>query len=192
VNNDPDEAAATDAELNDVKQQIRLLETERDEWEVREVLNSRMVSLGGNLKRMHLDGDSLAFDRQFSTIRRGRAGRMDPLSTLGGAENYVMYHMCALLALHEQLSKDSFVPRILILDQPSQTYFPSKSDTNNTDVEAVRSIYDLMFRVVTECDNRFQIIALDHADFSAEDVRFKDAKRYDWHGSEGLIPESWQ
>lgn len=191
VNLDPGETDAIEAELEDVRQQIRTLDAEKDEWEVREILNSRMVLMAGNLKRMQLNGDTLAFDRHFSTISRGRADRMSELSSLGGAENYVMYHVCAFLALHEQLSRGSFVPPLLILDQPSQTYFPSKSDTTNTDFEAVRSIYELMFRVLAECGNRFQIIALDHADFSADDRRFAAAKRYDWHGDDGLIPNSW-
>lgn len=186
------EGAAIDAELSDLKEEIRVMETEKDEWEVREALNSRMVSLAGSLKRMRLDGDSLAFDRRFSTIQRGRAGKMDPLSTLGGAENFVMYHICALLALHEQLSKGGFVPRLLILDQPSQAYFPSKTDASNADIEAVWSIYDLLFRVAAECDNRFQIIVLDHADFSSDDVRFKDSRRHNWHDGEGLILDSGQ
>jgi len=45
----------------------------------------------------------------------------------------------------------------------------------------------LLFRIAERQGNRLQIIALDHADFSADDERFRSARKYDWHGEDGLI-----
>jgi hypothetical protein len=47
------------------------------------------------------------------------------LADMGSAENHLGYHVATLLSLHEWFSEHRGpVPRTLILDQPSQVYFP--------------------------------------------------------------------
>ena len=49
-----------------------------------------------------------------------------PLSEMGSGENWLGYHLATLLSLHEWFSEHALpVPRALVLDQPSQVYFPS-------------------------------------------------------------------
>ncbi|KYG10181.1 hypothetical protein BE21_13550 [Sorangium cellulosum] len=102
-----------------------------------------------------------------------------------------MYHLCALLGLHWHLKDtNSFVPRLVVFDQPSQAYFPSDGDQKGTDWDAVRSIYEMLFRFVMDTENQIQVLALDHADFSRQDDRFRAAVRANWHGYDGLIRDT--
>lgn len=182
---------ALDAELNDVEGQLKSLPAEREALDVERALSSRITAIARQFERMNLEGGLLSFDSTFSTLEREQNGKREPLRILGGAEIFVMYHISAFLGLHEYLSQpdtSSFVPRLVVFDQPSQAYFPAESDRQGTDIDAVRSIYDVIFRCAERLENRFQIIALDHADFSDEDERFRQV-RVDWHGVDGLIPE---
>jgi hypothetical protein len=120
-----------------------------------------------------------------------------PLSEIGSGANWVGYHIAACIALHEYLaSKSSPVPRILILDQPSQAWFPPmrggswpKAPGNDPDALAVKRLYEVLAEAAR---GQFgpQVIVLDHAQF--EDDWFASATRRDWHGEDGLVPRSWR
>jgi len=184
------ELSAIEAELEEIGQQIQSSAVEKNERDVSDGISSHMTAVARGLERMSLGDGILRLNPSFSTIEREKNGQRDPLPILGGAETHVMYHLSALLGLHEHLMlSKSFVPRLLVLDQPSQAYFPSDSDQKKTDWDAVQSIYDTMFRFVERIGNRVQIIVLDHADFSSKDARFREATRYDWHGAGGLIDD---
>lgn len=177
-------------EIDRVDEEIRSLTIEKNEVEVAQSLSSRLTALAREFKRLELGNRAIAFDSTFSTIQRVDGNDRHTLNVLGGAENFVLYHICALLGLHEQFLGDgSFVPPLLVLDQPSQAFFPSETDPNQTDRKAVHAIYDMLFRVAARQKNRLQIIVLDHADFSIEDERFRNAKKYDWLGVGGLIED---
>ncbi len=179
------------AHLETVDERIRLSTPEEHEGDVRKSLRDLLTALASHFPRLDLRSGALVFDNAFSTIERIVGSTRAPLAVLGAAENFVMYHLCALLGLHVQLiSNKSFVPPLLILDQPSQTHFPTESDPNRTDLNAVKAIYDLLFKVVEDLATSgasLQIIVLDHADFSRDDERFRNAVKYDWHGDEGLV-----
>jgi len=122
------------------------------------------------------------------------------MAQLGGGENFVMYHLCAFLALHgellapngELLERHGFVPPLLILDQPSQAYFQSTGNTAKIDEKAVLDLYDLLFKWVDGLKDRLQIIILDHAKFSTQYERFAKTALHQWHGEDGLILEKKQ
>ncbi|MDC3985930.1 DUF3732 domain-containing protein [Polyangium jinanense] len=177
------------AQIDEIDKKIHETATERSEVDVAQSLCARVTKLAGEFERLQLGDGVLAFDPTYSTIQRVNGSVRESLPVLGGAESFVMYHLCALLGLHEQFLEGSFVPPLLMIDQPSQTYFPTESDKKETDRKAVKAIYDLLFRVAERHKDRLQIIALDHADFSSEDGRFHAARKYDWHGEDGLIEE---
>src|SRR5690606_34657406 len=58
----------------------------------------------------------------------GASGRRDHLWEIGSGANWLSYHISVLLALHRLFhgQKNSAVPNCLIIDQPSQVYFPQK------------------------------------------------------------------
>jgi len=81
------------------------------------------------------------------------------------------------------------VPHFLFIDQPSQVYFPSDLDAQNTDKEEVNNLYRFIFNRVKEFDNKLQLIVVDHANLV--DDQFQDAIIEKWWDGKKLIPESW-
>ena len=90
----------------------------------------------------------------------------------------------------------------LILDQPSQVYFPSydsykalegeMSDLQEVgaDVLAVKRMFTFLFDVVEQLKPNLQVIVLEHANFN--DERFQQALVEEpWHGDRALIPLDW-
>lgn len=126
------------------------------------------------------------------------------MERMGSGENWLGCHLIALLALHKYLlGKKRPVPNFLVLDQPSQVYFPSQqaykalrgevneTEALSTDIQAVQRVFDLLFRVVQELTPGFQVIVLEHANL--KDQRFQDALVEAPWGKEGLalIPFAW-
>ena len=121
-----------------------------------------------------------------------------PLSELGSGANWVGYHVAACVSLHEYLQRRKRpVPHILLLDQPSQAWFPQvggqpddqKIAPTDPATRAVHRVYEVL-RDIASSTNGPQIIALDHAKF--DDPWFRDATIRDWHGHDGLVPDSWR
>jgi hypothetical protein len=116
---------------------------------------------------------------------------------IGSGMNWVGYHLTAYLALQQFFIEHTRpVPAFLVLDQPSQAFFPRDRETggdlellSDTDRENTRKLYELIFNVVGELDGGLQVIALDHADF--EDEWFADSVVQRWRGGQALIPPDW-
>jgi hypothetical protein len=116
---------------------------------------------------------------------------------IGSGMNWVGYHLTAYLALQRFfIDHQRPVPSFLVLDQPSQAFFPRDRETGgdlieltDTDRENTRRLYELTFQVVEQLNGRLQVIALDHADF--EDTWFADSVEQRWRGGEALIPQAW-
>lgn len=116
---------------------------------------------------------------------------------IGSGMNWVGYHLTAYLALQRFfIQQRRPVPSFVILDQPSQAFFPRDRETGgdldeltDTDRENTRRLYKLMFDVVQELGGGLQVIALDHADFDEE--WFADSVVQRWRGGEALIPAEW-
>lgn len=117
---------------------------------------------------------------------------------IGSGMNWVGYHLTAYLALQRFfIEQDRPVPAFVVLDQPSQAFFPRDRETGgdldeltDTDRENTRRLYELLFRVTEDLVGRLQVIALDHADF--EDPWFADSVVARWRGGEALIPPTWR
>jgi hypothetical protein len=100
-------------------------------------------------------------------------------------------------ALHDFfVSAERPVPRFLILDQPTQVYYPPERDAEgsleglkNEDQEAVRRIFELLLNFVARLAPNFQVIVTDHADL--RDERFQAAVAGRWRGNLKLIPLDW-
>jgi hypothetical protein len=123
----------------------------------------------------------------------------DPVTMdrMGSAENWLACHLIAHLALHEFfLTVSRPVPRFLMLDQPTQVYYPPERDADgsldtldNEDQEAVRRIFSVLVSFVERWSPGLQVIVTDHADL--EDERFQAAVIERWRGDLKLIPLDW-
>jgi hypothetical protein len=106
---------------------------------------------------------------QFTTL----SGRKDFLWEVGSGQNWVGYHISCLLALHEHFFglPNSPVPRFLVIDQPSQVYFPEAwpppfdeaTDGKSADIEGVHRIFSALSKFVEALPEPFQIIVSEHA-----------------------------
>lgn len=120
------------------------------------------------------------------TIKEGAI----PLKNLGSGSNWVGVHLLAYFAFQKYfIEKNRPVPSFILLDQPSQIYFPNQKD--KTDWDAVKKIYAFIENRVKEMKGKLQVIVLDHADFP-EDFDFKNATIERWDGkTNALIPYEW-
>lgn len=121
------------------------------------------------------------------------------------------YHISTFLALHEYFSQQEISPvfNFLVIDQPSQVYFPTavsgyneldniSSNLNderfnrNHDLKATKRIFEMLELGVKRSNHKFQIIVLEHADQSIwgefeNTIEVRNWKRI----GEGLIPSHW-
>ncbi len=136
------------------------------------------------------------------TIRvTGTSGRSDFLWEIGSGANWLSYHLAVMLGLHELFLSlpGSPVPSLLVLDQPSQVYFPrtlakdveegDDPSLGDEDVMAVRKVFQTL-SVATSSNKGLQIIVLDHA--SSEVWGDMALNVVDvWRNGKALVPTDW-
>ncbi len=135
------------------------------------------------------------------TVVFDRPERFVPMSRTGGGENHLAYHLSALLALHWFAAKnDRPIPRFLLIDQPTQVYFPSedieKGDgtiektEEDADLSAVRRLFAFLLYFTQKEVPGFQIIVTEHANL--RDDWFQNALvEKPWTKPPSLVPEEW-
>lgn len=119
-----------------------------------------------------------------------------PLNKMGSGANWVGGHLISLFALHKWfVTKRRPVPRFILIDQPSQVYFPEdkdwedNSEAKSEDRNAVRMMYKLAFDLVEELAEYFQIIITDHANI--QEKWFQDSIVERWRDGIKLVPLDW-
>ncbi len=142
------------------------------------------------------------FDLAQLTVIADRPERPITMSPTGGGENHLAYHLAAVLALHYFASKNGRpLPRFLLIDQPSQVYFPSENTykaadgsiqrtESDADIVAVRKLFQFLLNY-TEIENPgFQIIVTEHANL--RDSWFQNSLVDEvWRKPPALVPEDW-
>ena len=144
--------------------------------------------------RLDLNKLTLIFDR---------LDRPVPMSRTGGGENHLAYHLSALLALHFFAAKNNRpMPQFLLIDQPTQVYFPSekiyheadgsvqKTEAADADLTAVRRLFELLLKFTQDEVPGFQLIITEHANL--RDQWFQDSLvESPWTKPPALVPENW-
>lgn len=138
-------------------------------------------------------------------------GRDDFLWEIGSGENWVGYHLAALLSLQEYFlsRKWSSVPCFLMIDQPSQVYFPERwpedpsekpgADMSrqlrveDADIDGVHRIFKALCSAVERTKGALQVIVTDHAGrITWEGLPIHVVEEWRTGKGDFLIPESWQ
>lgn len=173
---------------------------------------TRLASTLNNIS-MHMSGYVAALGGEFSqyparfdlhnlTVALDRPGRPIFMPRTGGGENHLAYHLAALLALHRfATSQNQPIPRFLLIDQPTQVYFPSEASyeaaggsiertEQDADLEAVRRLFELLNKFTLEDAPGFQIIVTEHANL--RNPWFQEALvERPWTKPPALVPEDW-
>ena len=136
------------------------------------------------------------------TVIFDRPERPVPMSRTGGGENHLAYHLSALLALHLFAANSNRpIPRFLLIDQPTQVYFPSEQvykaadgsvqrTEADADLNAVRRLFELLLKFTKEDVPGFQLIVTEHANL--RDQWFQEALvEQPWTKPPALVPEDW-
>ncbi|MGY4898648.1 DUF3732 domain-containing protein [Micromonospora aurantiaca (nom. illeg.)] len=200
--------AGDDDTLNDLRSRVEIarrnvdrLAADLDPDEEREQLTSRLLVVGADMTRwadrLELEhrGANIRLDPYRLTVVIDTDSGPAPLFRIGSAENWIGYHLIAHLALHRYFVRQHRpVPHLLMLDQPTQAYYPSEVEQHHgvprddDDRAAVRRLFELMRDVATELAPDMQIIVCDHADLP--EPWFQQAVRHNWRG-DALIPNEW-
>jgi len=160
-------------------------------------INNQMTSWASKLDLEHQDAP-IRFDIKKLTIFADTPNKSISLNNMGSGANWVAYHLLIHFALHKYFIKATRpVPRFLILDQPSQIYFPPEKDSNQTgtisissDETAVREMYEFIISITNELSPDFQVIITDHAKLNF--AGFTDSITEEWRNGIKLIPQNWQ
>ncbi|AFU46568.1 MAG: DUF3732 domain-containing protein [Burkholderiaceae bacterium] len=197
-------------EVRTLKETVLALEGELrgQDVEARKRRALRTVNTNAGKLLPHLDienpNDPISLETNDLTIKVLGSERDDYLSEIGSGSNWLSYHLAVLLSLHQfYLSqKNSPVPAFLVLDQPSQVYFPkhvvSKDveveedpKVRDEDVDAVRKAFEVMGSVVRSEKGRLQLIVLDHASSEVWGGIDEVVGLPEWRGGTKLVPMEW-
>jgi len=122
--------------------------------------------------------------------------------------------LATLLGIHEYFlllkkqNKQNFIPTFLVLDQPSQVYFPEgfpgekdsaiKSETRiSKDLADTKAIFQACSLFMERTQNQIQIIILEHASEKIWEGISNIKLVQDWRGEENteeykaLLPKEW-
>jgi hypothetical protein len=207
-----DEDSQANSEISYLQRVVDNYEAQLDISEVESILTSMLNRIGQQMSEWaaqlnieHSDSP-YRFDIKKLTVIADRPERPIPMEVIGGGENWLGCHLITLLSLHKHfIERDRPVPHFLILDQPTQVYFPHEEEYINlqegtptdetaissTDREAVERMFNFLFDVCEELSPKLQIIVMEHANLAGNE-KFQNALIEEpWTDSKALIPEDW-
>lgn len=119
-----------------------------------------------------------------------------PLPEMGSGENHLGYHVAAMLSLHEWFTEHRApVPRLLVLDQPSQVFFPPDHTGDITlganDRNKLLNIFQAIHHTLRLLEGQFQVIVMEHADLDHPDFGPYVTQRWRYDTNQALVPTNW-
>ncbi len=198
------------SEVDQLREQYRQLNEvlRRENLEERKQRALRLVNANTARLMPLLDSerpdDPVSLEIDDLTVKVTGVNRDDYLSEIGSGSNWLSYHIAVTLALQQFfLSLDhSPVPSFLVMDQPSQVYFPKKlvvregeipeePQIKDEDIEAVRKAFKTLAQVVASAKGRLQVIVLDHAPRDVWGDIPNVVAFEEWRNGMSLIPSEW-
>ena len=192
-----------DNKIQRVKAEIErlseLVDKETKEDKLLSIINKINLHMSNWVKDLDVEDKNalIRFDLSKLTLIADTENKSIPLSQMGSGANWVSYHLLIHFALHQhfvQLNRP--VPRFLMIDQPTQVYFPPEKDINNngeiyesSDEIAVKKMFDFIIDKTNSMESNFQVIITDHA--YLQDDKFKGCVKAVWRNGEKLIPQDW-
>ena len=203
-----DDLEMMESELRRLRLKVEELERKIDSDDTNERLSSVMNNISSRMTRyiQELGAEFSEFPFRFDlsnlTVVVDRPERPVQMGRTGGAENHLAYHLAAILALHQfAVANNRPIPHFLIIDQPTQVYFPSENvykaadgsiqkTEEDADLTAVRRLFEFLVKFTHEYVPGFQIIVTEHANLREQ--WFQDALLEEpWAKPPALVPEDW-
>ncbi|MEK3732066.1 DUF3732 domain-containing protein [Paenibacillus sp. FSL M8-0334] len=164
---------------------------------------SRFAGHYGEILELETGDDLIQLDTNKLTIRViDEKGRSAWMREIGSGANWLGYHVTTLLALHELFISQEipYVPRLLVIDQPSQTHFPddTEEESENEELQAVNKVFQALSSGIKRTNGNLQVIVSEHAGQSVvdglENVHLverwrKGRKMIPWHWSNEIDPK---
>ncbi len=169
---------------------------------------SKLISHYVDLLDIDRKDDAVELDLSNLTLKiaSSNSNRSDFLWEVGSGANWMGYHLSTMFALHEHFLslKHNFVPSFLLIDQPSQVYFPKdfpktgngvktfkEFSSTSDDLTQTRKIFESASDCIKRTKGNFQIIIVEHAPEitweGIENIHLVD----EWRGDKALIPKAW-
>ncbi len=194
-------------EIQNIKSQLDPIgEKRRLELVINQI--SKVISYYAQILQVEHQNDLVLIDTTNLTVRiQSDKNRKDFLWEIGSGANWMGYHISTLLALHEYFISlhKNFVPQFLIIDQPSQVYFPERwpldphprkpeeplNKPNSDDLNRTRKIFQALSAGIIRTKGKLQIIVIEHADEIAwegiDNIHLVER----WRDGDALIPKEW-
>lgn len=195
-----DEIDILDSEIGELLESIGDFDFDEKILAIQSIISAELTNLSRNILHLRHSNYPIRLDlKKLDVVIESPDNAISLKSgTIGGAQNWLGYHLATFFALHRYLvSKKRPVPSFCVFDQPSQVYFPKnakyrtkeelKSD-NDIDTSKVEKLFEFFSNQVNSI-GKFQLIVLDHADMDNE--IFQESVIEKWWGVGGLIPEKW-
>lgn len=191
---------ALDERIAELAAEIQALEDDLDSDEASNRLasalsrvNANITEIARSLELEHAESPARLDIRALTVVADTAEGPV-ALDQMGSGENWVGYHLSAMLGLHRYfVEAERPVPRFLAIDQPSQVYFPPEVDdpevSNDEDREALERMMRVAHDEVERHDGELQLLVVDHADIAAE--WFQRSVVEKWRNGLALVPSSW-
>ena len=197
-----------------LRELVQRLDAELREQDVEARKRRALHAISNNAGRLlpHLDVESphdpISLEINDLTIKVHGQERDDYLSEIGSGSNWLSYHLAVLLALHQFFLTQHRgpIPAFLVLDQPSQVYFPKRIvalpededdeeveelQLRDEDVNAVRQAFEVMGRVTRDATGGLQLIVLDHASHDVWGDIEGVVGLPEWRNGDKLVPMAW-
>ncbi len=190
-------------QVDALRRQVADLEESLSEDVIEDQLTSILQVIGRTMsewsQRLELEhrDSPIGFDLKNLTVIAYRESGPIRMSQMGSGENWMGYHVITHLALQKWFAeKNRPVPGLLMLDQPTQVYFPSEPSSDRSleeladdDRAAVKRLFQYIFDVTGALSPKLQVIITDHADLNEE--WFQAAVKERWRAGVRLVPASW-
>ena len=202
--------------LAECQRQMEILRKEVDPSQIKKRFAAAQESISRLIEKyaegllLEHRAENVSLDTKELTLKfNGTGGRTDFLFEVGSGQNWVGYHLATLFSLHEFLvgRADNPVPTFLIVDQPSQVYFPESSWVSlegepihpdgtsiSEDIKGVQRIFGQMKSFFDRTHRQIQIIVTEHAgEITWKGVEDSVHLVGNWrdHREDYLIPSSW-
>jgi hypothetical protein len=152
-----------------------------------------MTEIAKRLELEHADSGVRVDLSRLTVVADTEEGSIYMSTGIGSAKNWVGYHLATVLSLQQHfVTQRRPVPGFLVLDQPSQAFFPAdlpNEEIIDQDRQDAFGQIEVIREVVAELEDRLQVIVIEHADFDVD--WYQEAVRQRWRDGDALIPQSW-